>query len=117
MNRFCRFRYISLRNLCTDKDVLIPTNSAGNLQLICPVGWGSKTHRLFLCRGVRPSKKYSGYDTKQSDGEVLVMLELWGIRSTSSLPSLRGPLWPGMVALDWVYSIGQIELNSLLILN
>ena len=33
------------------------------------------------------------YDTQQSDGEVPVMKELWGMRSTSSLPSLPGPLW------------------------
>ena len=34
-----------------------------------------------------------GYDTKQSDGEVSVMLGPWGIRSTPSLPLLSGPLW------------------------
>ena len=34
----------------------------------------------------------SGYDIKQSDGEVPVMLELWGMQSTSSLPSLPGSL-------------------------
>ncbi len=28
------------------------------------------------------------------------MLELWGMRSTPSLPSLPGPLWPGVVAPD-----------------
>ena len=28
------------------------------------------------------------YDTKQSDGEVLVILQLWGMQSTPSLPSL-----------------------------
>ena len=28
------------------------------------------------------------------------MLELWGIRSTPLLPSLPGPLWPGVVAPD-----------------
>ena len=33
-----------------------------------------------------------GYDTKQSDGEVPVMLELWGMRSTPSLPLLQSPL-------------------------
>ena len=32
------------------------------------------------------------YDTKQSDREVQVMLGLWGMQSTSSLPSLAGPL-------------------------
>ncbi len=41
------------------------------------------------------SNECPAYDTKQSDGEVPVMLELWGIRSISSLPSLPGPLWPG----------------------
>ena len=41
-----------------------------------------------------------GYDTKQSDGEVPVMLELWGMQSTPSLPSLSGPLWLGVVAPD-----------------
>ena len=35
----------------------------------------------------------SRYDTKQSDGEASLMLELWEMQSTSSLPSLPGPLW------------------------
>ena len=52
------------------------------------------------------STECPGYDTKQSDGEVPVILELWGMRSTSSLPSLPGPLWPGMVAPDEAISIG-----------
>ena len=38
------------------------------------------------------------YDTKQSDGEAPVMLELWGMRSTPLLPWLFGPLLPGVVA-------------------
>ena len=67
---------------------------------ICPVGWGCRIHRLLLCRGVTPPNECPGYDTKQSDGEVPAMLELWGIRSTPSLPSLPGPLWPGVVAPD-----------------
>ena len=50
--------------------------------------------------------KYSAYDTKQSDGEASVMLELWGMWCTPVLPSLSGPL-------SW----GQIELNSVLMLN
>ena len=41
-----------------------------------------------------------GYDTKKSDGEVPVMLELWVMQSSPSLQSLPGPLWPGVVALD-----------------
>ena len=31
------------------------------------------------------------------------MLELWGMRSTPLLPSLPGPLWPGVVAPDTIY--------------
>ena len=44
--------------------------------------------------GYPPKKKNECpvYDTKQSDGEVPVMPELWGMRSTPSLPSLLGPL-------------------------
>ena len=38
------------------------------------------------------------------------MLELWGMRSTPSLLSLSGLLWPGVVAPDRVLSMGQIEL-------
>ena len=68
---------------------------------LCPVGWGCRIHRLLLCRGVRPPpNECPGYDTKQSDGEVPAMLELWGMQSTPSLPSLPGPLWPGVVAPD-----------------
>ena len=47
-----------------------------------------------------PTNECPANDTKQSDGVVPVMPELWGIRSTSSLPSLPGPLWPGVVAPD-----------------
>ena len=46
------------------------------------------------------------------------MLELWGMQSTPSLPSLSGPFFqPGVVALDRVLSMGQIELNCILMLN
>ena len=55
-----------------------------------------------------------GYDTNQSDGEAPLMLELWGIQSTHSLPSLPCPLWPGVVVPDRVLSIGQIGQTVLL---
>ena len=45
------------------------------------------------------------------------MLEFWGMQSTPSLPSLPGPLWSGVVVSDRVLSMGQIELNCVLILN
>ena len=74
----------------------------------CLVGWDCKIHRLLLCRGVRPPllNKCPGYDTKQSDGKSSVMLELWGMQCTPSLPLLPGPLWPGMVAPDRALSMG-----------
>ena len=44
------------------------------------------------CRGGKtPPNQCPTYNTKQSDGEVLVMLELWGMRNTLSLPLLLGP--------------------------
>ena len=37
----------------------------------------------FSAEGVRPLPNESlGYDTKQSDGGVPVMMELWGMRNT-----------------------------------
>ena len=60
------------------------------------------------CKGVRhlTLNKCPGYDTKQSDGEVPVMLGLWEMWNTPSLPLLPGPLWPGMVAPDRALSMG-----------
>ena len=63
-----------------------------------------------LQMGKTPSpNECPGYDTKQSDGEALV-LEFWGMWSSSSLPSLPGPLWPGVLASDRVLSMSQIEV-------
>ena len=77
----------------------------------------ARIHRLHLSRGVRPSKECQVYDLKQSDCEVPVMLEIWGMQSTPSLPSLSGPLWPGVVPPVRAPSMGQIELNCVLMLN
>ena len=54
------------------------------------------------------------YDTKQSDDEVLGMLESWGMHSTLSLSLLPGPFWPGMVVPERVLSMGWIELTAYL---
>ena len=54
----------------------------------------------FSAEGYDPSNECPGYDTKQSDSEFQAMPELLGMRSTPSLPSLPGPLWPGVVAPD-----------------
>ena len=55
-------------------------------------------------------KEYPGYDTKQSHGEVPVMLGLWEMWSTPLLPSLPGSHWPGVVASDRALSMVWIEL-------
>ena len=66
---------------------------------------------MHLCWEVRPlPNECPAYDTKQSDAEVPVMLKFWEMQSTPSLPLLLGPLWPEVVALDRVLSMGQIEL-------
>ena len=64
-----------------------------------------------LQRGKTPPNECPGYDTKQSDGEVPAVPELWGMQSTPSLPLLPGPLWPGVVAPERALSMGEIELT------
>ena len=50
-----------------------------------------------------------GYDIKQSDGEAPVMLELWGMWHTPSLPLLPGPLCLGVIAPDRALSMSQFR--------
>ena len=57
--------------------------------------------------GYNPTPSESpGYDTKRSDGEVPVILKLWGMQSTSLLPSLPFPLWSRVVAPDRALFMG-----------
>ena len=64
-----------------------------------------------------PHNEFPVYDSKQSDVEVPVMLDVWGMGSTSSLPSLLGPLRPGVVGLDRVLSMVKKKLKCVLMLN
>ena len=48
-----------------------------------PAVWGSRRHSLYLCRGVRLYQRVSWIRQIQSDGEIPVKLELWGMRCTS----------------------------------
>ena len=72
---------------------------------------GSVKYTDCTSTGVRHPNKCPGYDTKQSDGEVPVMQELWGMQSTLSLPSLPGPLWPRVVAPDKgpIYGLNRVK--------
>ena len=74
----------------------------------CPVGWGCRIHRLHF------TNEYPGYEIKQSGGEVPIMLDLWRMQSTPSLPSLPGLLLSGVMAPDGALSMGQIKLNCII---
>ena len=64
--------------------------------------------------GVRaPSNEYPVYNNKQYDGEAPVILELLGMRSTSSLPFLPCPLWPGVVAPEKVWHLNWVQATDL----
>ena len=77
--------------------------SPSSLQSPSPVGWGCIIHRMHLCRWVRPSPHSS---TSVMDMTLNnLMLELWRMQSTPSLPSLPGLLWSGVVAPNRVLSI------------
>ena len=79
------------------------------------------SHINYSAEALDPTpNEYPGYDTKKSDGEVAVMLGLWGMQNTPSLPLLLGPLWSGMVAPDspiygsnWTKLYVYIKLNCL----
>ena len=69
----------------------------------------------FSAHGVRPPNECT--DMTLNNLRVPVMLERWGMWVTSSLPSLSVPLWPRVVTSDRVLSLGQIELDCVLMLN
>ena len=84
------------------------------ISLFCLVSWGCRIQRLHLCSGVRPhphANKCPRYDTKQSDDEVPVMLELWGMWSTSSFSSVPGPLWLAVLAPDMVPIVEKRKIS------
>ena len=90
-----------------------------------PVGWACGIPQLHLCIGVRPpphTNKYSANDTKQSDGEDSVILELWECtdcipsRNKTSSPKKRclrnGGKLHSMVKLQfWSFGEGGIHLH------
>ena len=80
----------------------------------CPVAQSAgavEYTNCFSAEGYDSPSECPEFDTKQSDCEASVMLEPWGMRTTPSLPSLPGLLWPGVVAPERVLSMDQIEQN------
>ena len=109
--------------VCTYIYVCTHIYTYAHTHYICSVGLGCRMHWLFLCSGVRlfppptTANECPGHDSKQSGGEIPVILELWRMRSTPSLPLLPGPQWPWVVVPDRVPSISQKEVNCVLMLN
>ena len=75
-------------------NLLLQYSSHFKLYSSCLVSWGCRIHQLLFCRWVRPppKNKCPGYDAKQSDTEVPVMLALWRMQNTPLLP-----LFPGLL--------------------
>ena len=85
--------------------------------LVCSVGKGCRINRLHHCQGVTPSpNECLGYDPKQSDSEVPVMLKLWWMWSTPSLPPLPGPVVVA-VWLGPIYESNKTKLCTYAKLN
>ena len=91
---------ISISSSCQTKP--IPQNSIWFAQSAGAVEYTD----CFSAEGYDPLNKCPGYDTKQCDSKVPIMLKLWGMQSTSSLLLIKGPLWLGVGA-----PMGQTELN------
>ena len=70
-----------------------------------------------LQRGKTPTNECPGYDTRQSDGEVLVMLGLWVIWSTLHCHCSQCHSSKECFSYDRALSMGSIELNCIHILN
>ena len=64
------------------------------------------TPTSFLQRSQSVPSECPGYNTKQSNGDVSVMLELWGMQSTPLSPSLQCLFWLSIVAPDKAVSMG-----------
>ena len=82
-----------------------------------PVDWGCWYTDCISAEGKHCLNECYGNDTKQSDGEIPVVLELWGIQSIPFLKSPPKPLSAGVVAHDRVLCLGQIQLNRVIMLN
>ena len=89
--------FVSLTCSCSKPKIAFSSNSAF-LRYITPTSeefsrLGLKKTPTTPLKSGKIAQGCPRYDTKQSDIEVPIILELWGMQSTPSLPSLPGPLW------------------------
>ena len=61
------------------------------VNVLAQSAWAVEYTDCISAEELDPTNECPGYDTKPSDDEVPVMLELWGMWSTPSLPLL--PEW------------------------
>ena len=62
-------------------------------QVIAPSDETVEYTNNFSAEAKNSSNECPGYDTKQSDGQVPVILELWRMWSAPSLPLIPGSTW------------------------
>ena len=109
-----RFRFVTSSALCNPRfSSRAIVTSLSDTSTLRTRAW---TPVLMLHQRSKPHpNECAGYDTKQTDGEVPVMLELWGMGSTPSLPSLPDPLWPWVIAPDKgpIYGLNRTKLRFL----
>ena len=86
--------------------------------MLLAVVWGCIIHQLLLCRGLKKSLT-SVLDMTLNN--LIVRLQLcWGFGKCGEYPFIAiafGSAPARVVALDWVQSMGQIEVKCVLILN
>ena len=78
---------LTVRNIVYSSTFFKEINSDGISQNTVSMAFFIDCSVSFSPERYDSSNECPGYDTKQSDGEVPVMLELWGMRSTPSLTS------------------------------
>ena len=87
------------------------------LPFYCPVGRCCRIHWLHICRGVRPLTSVVHMTLNNLMMRFQYSWSFGGMQSKYLLPSLPGPLWPRGVTPDKGQSMGEIELNCVLMLN
>ena len=75
------------------------------------VSWGYRIYRQHLCSELRYlPQQCPRYDIEKYDGKAPIMLEVWGMWSSSLLALLPVSFWLRVEAPDRVLSMGQIKL-------
>ena len=91
--KVCKFRCVWKHISCNERLGILSKTSV----------WGCRILQMDLCSGIIPHRPRIVLDMALNN--LMVMLDLWRMWSTPSLPLLPSPLWPGMLAPDKILSI------------